>query len=543
LKLRTCVNPGGSFTYTIHKPSIQAANYRQQKHIMPLGRCGKEVIHNKNNFPQGNIRIKEGAPVYEIANAFPFKGASFINSPWAEKAARMPESIRLPKPPSCSFSKTIKKWLGSIDENKEDLGNLFQELPEPVLLSLATTSDDPDDLCRLARLSVDFDFNDSGNPQGLIYEKNGQGLYQSRIHHRQLFEAVANNPALPDQYKRVMVLNPGAQGGSEIVGEYLGNSHVFEYLRRNSYIPWGHYAANMAHDTVRYSIEDLKPADLEGMRHLYYQRTFSRLAESAGFQLPRTGGLLTTGELEELRKKVLNYLKQGNKIFFNSTLWGWNYGFDFAPSGNRLHASHQQIHQQFALTPDNLDLYENGEPTGKDNYQSYSCGDLIREFLDRYRQETGSRFFDDYQACIRSNQRMDGRDDRQASLIIHEDEHVILFVPKAQTSQWELQLMTRNQVGNILEAGPDVRQSLDYGILSAVGILSGLGAKMITSIEYPKRLDNSDRDQRLIYVFLPRLPHSPGAFSEAQLRWIMGHFPEDFATACRTQYEMQLRAC
>jgi len=37
----------------------------------------------------------------------------------------------------------------------------------------------------------------------------------------------------------------------------------------------------------------------------------------------------------------------------------------------------------------------------------------------------------------------------------------------------------------------------------------------------------------LLYAFLPRLPESPGAFSEAQLRWINGHYPEDFAASCR----------
>jgi hypothetical protein len=47
----------------------------------------------------------------------------------------------------------------------------------------------------------------------------------------------------------------------------------------------------------------------------------------------------------------------GNKkIAFDRTLWGWNYGFDYAPSGYRLHASHQQIHQQFALIPTEVPL-------------------------------------------------------------------------------------------------------------------------------------------------------------------------------------------
>jgi hypothetical protein len=44
----------------------------------------------------------------------------------------------------------------------------------------------------------------------------------------------------------------------------------------------------------------------------------------------------------------------------------------------------------------------------------------------------------------------------------------------------------------------------------------------------------------MVYAFLPRLPESPGAFSEAQLRWINGHYPEDFALACRLRLEQVL---
>jgi len=62
-----------------------------------------------------------------------------------------------------------------------------------------------------------------------------------------------------------------------------------------------------------------------------------------------------------------------------------------------------------------------------------------------------------------------------------------------------------------------------------------MGARIITGIEYSKRFDDPDMDQRLLYCFLPRLPQSPGAFSEAQLRWINRHYPEDFAAACRTR--------
>ena len=63
--------------------------------------------------------------------------------------------------------------------------------------------------------------------------------------------------------------------------------------------------------------------------------------------------------------------------------------------------------------------------------------------------------------------------------------------------------------------------------------LGEMGARMVTSIEYAKRFQNPDTDQRLLYALLPKLPQSPGGFSEAQLRWIVGHFPEDFAEACR----------
>ncbi|MCP4686717.1 MAG: hypothetical protein GY859_01630, partial [Desulfobacterales bacterium] len=170
-----------------------------------------------------------------------------------------------------------------------------------------------------------------------------------------LFEAVANNRFLPLDYREVMVLRPGAQGGSEIVGEWRdkpSRSHVFEYLRRNSYIPWGHYAANMAHDAARYRIRDLTLSDMTGMRRLYYQRTFTRLAREAGAPPPGERRMLTGAELETLRVRTLEALaSRETPLSFNSSLWGWNLGFDFSPTQYRLNASHQQIHQQFALIP------------------------------------------------------------------------------------------------------------------------------------------------------------------------------------------------
>jgi hypothetical protein len=87
-------------------------------------------------------------------------------------------------------------------------------------------------------------------------------------------------------------------------------------------------------------------------------------------------------------------------------------------------------------------------------------------------------------------------------------------------------------VGNVMEADTAVRRAIDRAILTAQHVYAGMGAAMVTSIEYPKRL-GLDNGQRLLYAFLPKLPWSMGAFSEAQQRFICGHFPEDFARAAR----------
>jgi hypothetical protein len=183
------------------------------------------------------------------------------------------------------------------------------------------------------------------------------------------------------------------------------------------------------------------------------------------------------------------------------------------------------------MVPARVRVMDNGR-LGQEEMDGFSCGDMVAEVSEAYAQETGQDFFEDLIRCLRSNRRTDARDGEQ-SLIVYEDEKVLLFVPKAQTSQWELQLMTKEPVGNILEAGSDCRGSLDKGMLLALRILEGLGARMVTSIELSKRFSEPEGSQRLIYSFLPKLPWSPGSFSEAQSRFICSHYPEDFAIACR----------
>jgi len=530
MALHTCVSPEGHFIVGVHKPSFRAVNQRENDFIEKLGqRKDGRPVDNRKNFPVADVGVDDASWIYEILNPFAFRGATYIKKDWADRRAADPSSIKLPPQPNISLSTSLGRIIG--DAAPEKIARAFRELPEQMLLAAATTSNDPNDLVRLARISCSFVEDEKKAPVGLLYETNSNGEPRPSIHNHPLFEAVANNPILPEPYKIAMVLRPGTQGGSEIVGEagIKSDSHVFEYLRSNSYIAWGHYASNMADDSIKYSAADLGEADMTALRRLYYQRTFLRIADQLGLTTPPSRKSLSEVELEELRSLIVARLREkpAKHLKFNATLWGWNYGFDFAPTLYRLHASHQQIHQQFAMIPTEVATDD------KSTRPAYGCGDLVADFTERFREKTGRHFFASYLAAIRANTRTDGQKAGPDSLIVHQDENVLLFVPKAQTSQWELQLVCLREVGNIVEADASTRQSVDRAILTAMKTFDTLGAKMVTTIEFPKRLDSPDRDQRLLYSFLPKLPESPGAFSEAQLRWINGHYPEDFAEACR----------
>nr|MBF0223080.1 hypothetical protein [Desulfobulbaceae bacterium] len=532
---KTCITPDG-FRYAIHSPSYSVSNFRNECSIEPLGEFADGSPHrNTVNFPSGNVPISQADIVYEIPNPFAFRGTTYITKSWAESKVADPSSIAIKPRASASLCKTLEALGHSVDSHNNRL-EVFRKFPEPVLLAMAANSTDPDDLTVLAHISCEFTYDTEQTPSGLRYEKTAGGI-KAVIANHALFEIVVNNPYLPDSYKEIMVLRPGVQGTSEIVGEWRSkDNHIFEYLRSNSYIPWGHYAANMANDSIRYHASELSLSDMNGLRHLYYQRTFTRFAELLGCKIPTSQKMLSETELESLRLDIVKKLSDGATppLPFSATLWGWNYGFDCAASKYRLHASHQMIHQQFALLPSSVPVHNSDKKLAASPWQEYTpygCGDLIRECMDRYEEATGSDLFADYESAIRNNTRMDCRDDLPASLIVFEDRDVLLFVPKAQTSQWELQLLV-NSAGNILEADSGTRNSINKAMLVAIKTLSALGAEMISTIEFSKRLQDKS-SQRLLYSFLPKLPFSPGAFSEAQLRWINGHYPEDFARACR----------
>ncbi|MGD9211112.1 MAG: hypothetical protein PVI90_10050, partial [Desulfobacteraceae bacterium] len=457
MNVSTCVAPEGYFIFSVHKPAFTTENLRENDHITALGTTDDgQTVSNEQNFPQDNVVENNADWIYEIPNPFSFRGTTYIGKTWADRNAQNPASICLPQPESTSFSSTLNKWLKTQSNTSDatlSIDSLFSMLPRSMQLALAATSTDPMDLIRLAHISGKFIFTtDKKTPKGLVFRKDSHGRMKPDITDKKLFETVANNPFLPDIYKKVMVLNPGVQGNSEIVGEWISEnkkSHVFEYLRRNSYIPWGHYAANMAHDAIRYRVSDLLIEDISGMRHLYYQRTYTRLAGQLGITLPFNARSATMEELEKLRKEILSGLNSNNQqkhdISFNRTLWGWNFGFDFAASGYRLHASHQQVHQQFAMIPDHLpvDNFCNAADIGID-MSTYACGDLIADFIAAYRSKYGTSFFSAYEKAIQTNRRMDGKIDGPNQLVVYEDKNILLFVPKAQTSQWELQLMPKD---------------------------------------------------------------------------------------------------
>jgi hypothetical protein len=542
MTVRSCVAPPGHFIYTIHRPRFRVANFRETDPVTSLGPFEDGTPHmNSANFPPGRVPETGADWTFEIPNALPFRGRTFILKSWADTKARRPHSICLPDPPSMSFHDWLARSFGVGGSPPAAVLRACEDLPEPLRLALAVNSTDPRDLEILAEISCRFAHDSqTGRPTGIRQIRDDRGTATPCIRVPALFEAVANNRHLPDDYKTVMVLRPGAQGQSEIVGEWCGadaDTHVFEYLRRNSYIPWGHYAANMADDAVRYRLADLTPEDITGMRHLYYQRTCVRMAETLNIAVPQKRRSLTHDELETLRLKIMKVLKSpGAKpsATFGATLWGWNFGFDFSPSGYRLHASHQQIHQQYALVPDRTST--DAEATaGCEPLPAYAFGDLVADFIRRYRRETGCAFFEAYIRALRNNRRLDANGRGPENLIVWETERVLVYVPKAQTSQWEIQMMPVKPVGHILEADTQTRRDLDFGMLLTMQILERMGARMITVIESSKRFDSDDPDHRLLYAFLPRLPQSPGAFSEAQLRWINGHYPEDFAEACRNR--------
>ena len=533
----SCVAPSGEFIYGIHKPRFTAVNLRKNDCVLTLGHgSGQVTIDNTDNFPADNVHVTASPWVFEIPNAFPFMGSTFIVKSNADRMVRNGNPFQRQKEQSSGL--LLTKQSDYIDELE------IERLPHALLLTLAKTSTDPQVLAKVARLSCQFECDATTDmPSGIRYRRTEEGEFRPAVLDWHLFYLVSNNPFLPDRFREHMVLIPGAQGKSPIVGEHTeGSTHIWEYLRQNSYIPWGHYAANMAHDAIRYKIGSLSERDMIGLRHLYYQRIYVQLAKEVGIVFPAERRSLTINKLEDLRLSLIDKIeklkKRGGDLVFNATIWGQNFGVDLSPSGYRLHASHQQIHQQFALVRSCMSAFAEGEgELSQSTINTYSQGDLVAQFAKDYKEKTNKDFFETYLRAIRNNRRLDGRSDKESDLVFYQDDNIIAFVPKAQRYQGEVQIMITARCGNIIETDTKIRYSLDRAILITMKVLENLGAEMISVCELSKRFDNANPDQRLLYCFLPKHPMSPGGFSECQQRWIINHYPEDFAQACRDEVQ------
>ncbi len=540
---RTCVHPSGRFVYGIHRPSYKVPNLRATDAVIVLGHDeqGGPVV-NQSNFPEADLEIKDAQWVYEVPNPFPFWGTTYILKNPADKTAATGKDITFrpmgPRHQDSEFLRCLAK--GEIKDSKGKSISIA-DLPRDVHLALAQCSRDPEVLKALCRLSCRLEYDKAGNATGMVFKSDESSMMRPVVLDHDLFEVLGNNPALPYDHKLAMVLNPGAQGTSPIVGEYTSEprTHIWEYLRANSYVPWGHWASNMAQDAVRYSVKDLSLKDVSGLRHLYYQRVFVQMAQSLeiiGESLPKGAPSLSEQALEKLRKKILEKIiamTRSEKVLpFTATLWGWNYGYDFSSSGYRMHASHQQIHHQFALIPPKVTACDGLEPIA-----TYAIGDQVASFCRDYQKTHGTSFFSAYIQALETNTRMDDRRDLSSELVILKENGVMILIPKAQRSQGEVQIMLENNIGNVFEADLETRRAIDRCIFRVIRTFDQMGAEMVTCCEASRRLDAIELDQRLLYYFLPRHPDSPGAFSERQGRWVTGHYPEDFARSFKKTLE------
>lgn len=226
MKLRTCVTPAGRFVYGIHKPSYSANNLREKDILQTLGSSADgERVDNAVNFPAGDIKENQAEWIYEIPNPLPFKGTTYIGKSWADGRADDPARIRIFPPQPTSMADSLKKLLGEAELSTGKLEQAFQKLPQAVLLTLAAASTDPADLVQLAGMCCELELDtDSREVSGIRYREDDRGRLKPVIYNHDLFEALVNNPYLPNRHKEVMVLRPGVQGSSEIIGEWPSDS-------------------------------------------------------------------------------------------------------------------------------------------------------------------------------------------------------------------------------------------------------------------------------------------------------------------------------
>ncbi len=183
ISVRSCVSEEGKFVFGIHRPCFKVENLREHDYISCLGAASDGTrVNNDINFPDKNIDVKKADIIYEIPNPFPFRGTTYINSAWADKNAAAPEKISLPVRQKVHFTEDLKQWLNKKGLDGKDADDFLEILPQPLLIALADTSTDPEELAALAKISCSFIFNKNNKiPCGLVFKKDERGdLHHSR---------------------------------------------------------------------------------------------------------------------------------------------------------------------------------------------------------------------------------------------------------------------------------------------------------------------------------------------------------------------------
>ena len=204
---RSCVGKDAKFIVGIHKPKFEIKNLRNNDYLESLGQLEDgTTVDNSVNFPKEDLYEPGADIIYEIANAFPFRGTTYINSAWADIKAGHPEKIRIAAPEPCSLLQNFKKMGGDNNRELKDKNSILDILPHALLIALAQASTDPEELMILAQKSCNILFdpknqNLSKIPVGIGYKKEKSGKTTPDIYDHELFEVLVNNRYLPDNYK------------------------------------------------------------------------------------------------------------------------------------------------------------------------------------------------------------------------------------------------------------------------------------------------------------------------------------------------------
>lgn len=165
--LTSCVHPDGRFRVGVHQPSYTVRNLREREFRGMLGQLpdGREV-DNAANFPEGDIHASASYPVYEIANALPFRGCTYIDAGWAAARSLNPASIAIrPQPPL-----SLRQHLAAQGMDEAAVQQCVKGLPLQLRYALAATSGDAEELIWLAETCCSFIYaagnhDNHGNPK------------------------------------------------------------------------------------------------------------------------------------------------------------------------------------------------------------------------------------------------------------------------------------------------------------------------------------------------------------------------------------------